>query len=82
MSSCQIAPKTILTTEHFSLRPQKAFRAAWVACGYFEQDHFPAADPMSQAEAIQALDETGMLRKLGVPSDMVGETLRTDRRGR
>lgn len=34
---------------------------------------------MSQQEALEALDPTGMLRKLGIPSDHAGESIAADR---
>jgi len=54
------------------LRPRKSFVAAWIACGYFQEDHFPDDMSMSQAEAIETLDASGLLRSCGVPSDLAG----------
>lgn len=60
-------------------RPPKAFVAAWIATGYFESSHFPEVSEMSQEQAINTLDATGMLRSLGIASDFAGESIRADR---
>ena len=35
---------------------------------------------MSQSEAMDLLDETGMLRALNIPSEHAGETMKANRR--
>ena len=55
----------------FEARPEKALVAAWVATGFFEPEHFPQGRGMDREAAIATLDESGMLRKLGVPPDAI-----------
>ena len=55
--------------------------ASWIVTGYFTDEHFPPMDPMSYQQALETLDCTGMLRSMGIPSDLAGEPLSADRLG-
>lgn len=59
----------------FQPSPTKAFITAWVACGYFHREHFDGAhhgeEAMDCESARAQLDATGMLKKIGIPSDML-----------
>lgn len=56
------------------LRPRKAFVTAWIACGYFNKEHFAEAAvdiDMDCQQAQTMLDETGMLKSIGLASDLL-----------
>ncbi|CAL1156609.1 unnamed protein product, partial [Cladocopium goreaui] len=58
--------------------PRRAFIAAWIATGYFTREHF-VEDGMERDEAIALLDPSGMLVKMGIPSDQIVQSLDTNR---
>eukprot|EP00435_Cladocopium_sp_Y103_P023101 s4195_g5.t1 len=58
--------------------PRRAFIAAWIATGYFTQEHF-VEDGMERDEAIALLDPSGMLVKMGIPSEQIVQSLDTNR---
>lgn len=64
------------------MRPDKCFISAWIACGYFDREHFPGTEEMSYEEACKNFDPTGMLKQLGIPNDHAGQTISADRRVR
>ena len=68
------------TMSLLSLRPRRACIAAWIATGYFTSEHF-VEDGMERDEAIELLDPSGMLVKMGIPSDQLVQCLDTNRRG-
>lgn len=60
-------------------RPDECFVSAWIACGYFDGSHFPDVSEMTQKDAIESLDPTGLMRQVGIPSDHAGESVSADR---
>ena len=63
------------------LRPRKAFIASWVATGFFEKEHFPENVGMTQQEALDLLDPSGMLIQMGIPSEEIVQALDVNRLG-
>ncbi|CAK9041930.1 unnamed protein product [Durusdinium trenchii] len=59
--------------------PDECFVSAWIACGYFDGSHFPDVSEMTQKDAIESLDPTGLMRQVGIPSDHAGESVSADR---
>ena len=51
------------------LRPQSTFKAAWITCGYFGDDHFP---DMDHKAAVKIIDATGLYRHCGIANDLGG----------
>ncbi|CAK8993087.1 unnamed protein product [Durusdinium trenchii] len=59
--------------------PRKACVAAWIVTGYFAKEHFDPEVGLSPEEATAFLDDTGMLRTMGIKSDLAGQAPKTDR---
>lgn len=47
--------------------------------GYFAKEHFDPEVGLSPEEATAFLDDTGMLRTMGIKSDLAGQAPKTDR---
>lgn len=58
--------------------PRRAFVAAWTVTGYFGPSHFGDLG-MSQDDARETLDSTGLLKCVGIRDDRAADVPQTNR---